>query len=197
MEAFEGQTGGLVTGVDGLPVKPKSDITQSAVYKMIHGVEEPSKPRHRVPPPVHSKPAVSRDPTGNDEMTFTGLRGERDIPSKAFNKLQNMTGPSEVDTSSIRPKGADDVDEVSGYDETSIRYRGRNIPSKSFRMLQSMTGSGSDVPAGVRQRTRKTPERILEQQNETDGKHRRYRRHQLRGKQHPVPVLPISAEIRR
>ena len=42
--------------------------------------------------------------------------------------------------------GADDVDEVSGYDETSIRYRGRNIPSKSFRMLQSMTGSGSDVP---------------------------------------------------
>lgn len=54
---------------------------------------------------MHSKPAVSRDPTGNDEMTFTGLRGERDIPSKAFNKLQNMTGPSEVDTSSIRPKG--------------------------------------------------------------------------------------------
>ena len=54
---------------------------------------------------MRSKPAVSRDPTGNDEMTFTGLRGERDIPSKAFNKLQNMTGPSEVDTSSIRPKG--------------------------------------------------------------------------------------------
>ena len=42
--------------------------------------------------------------------------------------------------------GSDDVDEVSGYDETSIRYRGRNIPSKSFRMLQSMTGSGSDEP---------------------------------------------------
>ncbi|KAK2179226.1 hypothetical protein NP493_504g03021 [Ridgeia piscesae] len=156
MEAFEGQSGGVVTGVDGLPGKPKADITQSAVYKMIHGVDDPPKPRHRIPPPVHSKPAISRDPTGEDEMKFSGLRSDRDIPSKAFTRLQNMTGPSEVDTSSIRQRGADDVDEVSGYDETSIRYRGRNIPSKSFRMLQSMTGSGSDEPAGVRQRGRKT-----------------------------------------
>ena len=44
-----------------------------------------------------------------------------------------------------------DVDEVSAYDETSIRYRGRNIPSKSFRMLQNMTGSAGPnlaVPGG-------------------------------------------------
>ncbi len=34
----------------------------------------------------------------------------------------------------------DELDDIGGYDEASIRYKGRNIPSKSFKILQNMTG---------------------------------------------------------
>ena len=54
-----------------LPGKPKADITQSAVYKMIHGVDDPPKPRHRIPPP------------GSCFIIFVNQETNRGSPSKS------------------------------------------------------------------------------------------------------------------
>ena len=58
-----------------------------------------------------------RAPANDDEMTFSGVnRTAEEIPSKAFQRLQNITGGAEslqsvtggaeIDTSSIRPGGS-------------------------------------------------------------------------------------------
>jgi hypothetical protein len=157
VEALKGQTGaGHVSAVVGIPNKDnKSDITQSAVYKLIHGIDQP-KPRTPIRPPTEAR-SPPREPSADDEVKFSGLNRSdtSGIPSKSFQRLQSWTGTtanttargggqSEIDTTSIRHNvtgGSDDQQEPGQYDQKSIRYTGRNIPSRSFRMLQNLTGS--------------------------------------------------------
>ena len=54
-------------------------------------------------PIIGYKPRKARDPllrhnSEDDEMTFSGLHGKADIPSKAFHRLKKMslTDPSDV-----------------------------------------------------------------------------------------------------
>lgn len=162
VEALKGQTGGQISGVVGLPKKDKGDITQSAVYKMIHGIDQPTKQRQPVTQPTEGRVQM-REPTAVEELKFTGLnRGE--IPSKSFQRLQSMTGTggspgpgprSEIDTTSIRRNvtgnAPGDDQEVGQYEQKSIRYTGRNIPSRSFRMLQSMTGGEDSTASPARE----------------------------------------------
>ncbi|KAK2158690.1 hypothetical protein LSH36_165g01052 [Paralvinella palmiformis] len=122
-EAFTGQTDGLVTGVGGLKKDQGKDITQSPVYKMVHGLDgEKSKPRRGVADEgkrragcesstgasgytatKHGSPfKAPKGPAEDDEITFSGVLDRSEIPSKSFHKLQNMTAGSEIDTTSIR-----------------------------------------------------------------------------------------------
>ena len=64
---------------------------------------------------------------------------------------------SEVDSSSVHQL-LREGDELSHYDENSIRYTGRSNPSKVFQLLQSATGSQDDLLVSkppVRRRSKK------------------------------------------
>ena len=63
-------------------------------------------------------------------------------PQKEMRSLQKTS--SEVDSSSVHQL-LREGDELSHYDEHSIRYTGRTNPSKVFQLLQSATGSQDDL----------------------------------------------------
>lgn len=76
-------------------------------------------------------------------------------PQKEMRSLQKTS--SEIDSSSVHQL-LREGDELSHYDEHSIRYTGRTNPSKVFQLLQSATGSQDDLLVAkppVRRRSRK------------------------------------------
>jgi hypothetical protein len=215
VEALSGQTGGHVADVVGLPKKDKdnkSDFTQSAVYKMIHGIDQPK------PKPVIARAELQRQhsstpprqPSTDDETRFRGLNSgtASDVPSRTFQRLQSWTGTtgggqSEIDTTSIRRNVTGSTDgldseEPGQYDEKSIRYTGRNIPSRSFKILQQMTGgpvasdaippAADDERRGLRSRS-ETPKRVvISHQPHHPAPHPHTQHQQSYQPQHPNPA---------
>jgi len=178
MEALKGQTGSQVTDVVGLPRKEKGDITQSPVYKMIHGIDQPKPKAAIVYAEAHDSPLRGGGPgqqypqyqphqqyqqypqqyqqQAEDDLRAAGLNKPVDVPSRTFQMLQQSVGGPDPRDSPSRLNVASG-DEMGEYDQKSIRYTGKNIPSKSFRMLQTLTRD-SPSPQSLRQAS-STPDR--------------------------------------
>lgn len=165
VEALRGQTGGMVTDVVGLSKKDdKPDITKSAVYKMIHDIDQP-KPRPVVKF-AEAQPTATEH-VGGSEIDTTSIRcnvvGDdsdpgsydeksiryigKNIPSRSFRLLQSMTGGADGDSTppTVRRK----IREPSSDEEMkfSRNNRSADVPSKSLQRLQVRAGSVGASPA--------------------------------------------------
>ena len=71
-------------------------------------------------------------------MTFTGVsRTADEIPSKAFQRLQNLTGGAEIDTTSIRPSGKPSNGSVMLGCDVGVMFRVR-LPLRRLRRLRRL-----------------------------------------------------------
>ncbi|XP_074649276.1 uncharacterized protein LOC141904569 isoform X2 [Tubulanus polymorphus] len=138
--------------------KPQWDKSKSAVYSMLHGGDEAPKrryspvPQQRVLPPAESNEFLQRKVSNqDDEMTFGGIREtSKNIPSKAFRRLQNMIGVTEHDVlpeNQAKPPIPPDLvdnnsesNQAESEEKEAHLYCGDSIPSKAFRRLQISTG---------------------------------------------------------
>uniref|UniRef100_A0A0L8GU46 Zasp-like motif domain-containing protein n=1 Tax=Octopus bimaculoides TaxID=37653 RepID=A0A0L8GU46_OCTBM len=113
------------------------------------------------------KNPLLRHNSEDDEMRFSGLHSKRDIPSKSFKMLQNLTVSDSQDE--VSSQDTQDEDGVGNYCEASIRYKGKHIPSPSFRVLQNWADTDTD-PTPVR-KSRSKPKRppIEEDEDKSDG----------------------------
>uniref|UniRef100_A0A0L8GTX7 Zasp-like motif domain-containing protein n=1 Tax=Octopus bimaculoides TaxID=37653 RepID=A0A0L8GTX7_OCTBM len=103
------------------------------------------------------KNPLLRHNSEDDEMRFSGLHSKRDIPSKSFKMLQNLTVSDSQDE--VSSQDTQDEDGVGNYCEASIRYKGKHIPSPSFRVLQNWADTDTDP----------TPDSGLDTEEETVG----------------------------
>ncbi|BFZ03330.1 hypothetical protein BsWGS_06369 [Bradybaena similaris] len=114
-------------------------------------LEEPSQKAKR------NKDPERRHNADDDEMRFSGLNSNAEIPSKTFGILQRMSSNDDELAAIHNGKtmlNVGDSDEGNGgLEDPALRYKGRNIPSPSFRLLQTWAELDPD-PATLTQAKR-------------------------------------------
>lgn len=132
VEALKGQTGSEVKDVVGLPKKEKQDVTQSPVYKMVHGLDQPKPKAAILYAEAHDSPLRrgggredgSEGEVGEYEQKSIRYTG-RNIPSKSFRMLQNMTGGDQPEIVRSGPRTPD----RGPADDDETRFSGlRHVP---------------------------------------------------------------------
>ncbi|XP_064619554.1 titin-like isoform X2 [Lineus longissimus] len=128
------------------PSNKEFDPTQSAAYKMIHGITDEKKTFRQRPKPEELepefKPLNPEDDLGYEEETFKKfLPSDPSKQSRSFKLLQRYTKDEEEEMSSGKK-------EASGvYEEThckAARQTSSTVPSKAFRKLQRAIGADPD-----------------------------------------------------
>uniref|UniRef100_A0A0L8GU50 Zasp-like motif domain-containing protein n=1 Tax=Octopus bimaculoides TaxID=37653 RepID=A0A0L8GU50_OCTBM len=149
---------------------PSKQSLSFKVLQWMTDTEKPAEEEETTTPTVSRKKQKNpllRHNSEDDEMRFSGLHSKRDIPSKSFKMLQNLTVSDSQDE--VSSQDTQDEDGVGNYCEASIRYKGKHIPSPSFRVLQNWADTDTD-PTPVR-KSRSKPKRppIEEDEDKSDG----------------------------
>uniref|UniRef100_A0A0L8GUQ2 Zasp-like motif domain-containing protein n=1 Tax=Octopus bimaculoides TaxID=37653 RepID=A0A0L8GUQ2_OCTBM len=139
---------------------PSKQSLSFKVLQWMTDTEKPAEEEETTTPTVSRKKQKNpllRHNSEDDEMRFSGLHSKRDIPSKSFKMLQNLTVSDSQDE--VSSQDTQDEDGVGNYCEASIRYKGKHIPSPSFRVLQNWADTDTDP----------TPDSGLDTEEETVG----------------------------